>query len=72
METPLYEYDQVLTCPELANVTEQLIAIYDITSKWMFIARLKLRIQIATVVELHQALHMKTQLMNNHKETTHE
>lgn len=72
METPLYEYDQVLTCPELSNVTEQLVAIYDITPKWKYITRFKLRIQIATVAELHQALHLKTQLMNNHKEMTNE
>lgn len=72
METPLYEYDQVLTCPELTNVTEQLAAIYDVTPKWKLITRFKLRIQISVVVELHQALHLKTQLMNNHKEIPNE
>lgn len=72
METPLYEYDQVLTCPELTNVTEQLVAIFDMTPKWQFISRFKLKIQIATVIELHQALHIKTQLMSKYKETPNE
>lgn len=72
METPLYEFDQVITCPELSNIEEQLAAIYSAVPKWRWILRYTLRIQFSTVTELHQALHLKTEALKKQKETSNE
>lgn len=63
METPLYEYDQVITCPEIVNVIEQLVKLYDRTPKWCFIERMKTKAVIASMIGLHEALHLKASVL---------
>jgi hypothetical protein len=72
MEAPLYEFDQVITCPELSDVSNQLMFNYEITPKWRFIERFKIRIQLGTVNWLHEALHLKTQQVRGYKENPNE